>query len=213
MRKKTWERKEIVTGACNHHQGQQNCREVVWEESWALAWWRAGHWFGSNEHPLKQGWHMVWTVDGFVDLNCWSFVPWSIAHNRWEAPFERLWKPSGWPGAQQDKQSECSHDRVGSKWVQNSVPKHKGGYAHLQAVCMLENVGIWSETHKRAGNNGTNTSWEVCHREGCYTRRWSYVVINDTYSEGGTHEETLHPQSKARVMNKNGEMSTGWAGI
>ena len=23
-----------------------------------------------------------------------------------------------------------------------------------------------------------------------------------TYSEGGTHEETLHPQSKAKVMNK-----------
>ena len=28
---------------------------------------------------------------------------------------------------------------------------------------------------------------------------WSRI---GTYSEGGTHEETLHPQSKARVMNK-----------
>ena len=36
----------------------------------------------------------------------------------------------------------------------------------------------------------------------CYARRWSYVVINDTYSEGGTHEETLRPQSKTKVMNK-----------
>ena len=36
----------------------------------------------------------------------------------------------------------------------------------------------------------------------CYASRQTYVEIKDTYSEGGTHEETLHPQSKARVMNK-----------
>ena len=36
----------------------------------------------------------------------------------------------------------------------------------------------------------------------CYASRQTYVEVNDTYSEGGTHEETLHPQSKARVMNK-----------
>ena len=36
----------------------------------------------------------------------------------------------------------------------------------------------------------------------CYASRQTYVEVNDTYSEGGTHEETLRPQSKARVMNK-----------
>ena len=36
----------------------------------------------------------------------------------------------------------------------------------------------------------------------CYASRQTYVKVNDTYSEGGTHEETLRPQSKARVMNK-----------
>ena len=36
----------------------------------------------------------------------------------------------------------------------------------------------------------------------CYARRWPYVKVKDTYSEGGTHEETLRPQSKAEVMNK-----------
>ena len=36
----------------------------------------------------------------------------------------------------------------------------------------------------------------------CYTSRQTYVKVNDTYSEGGTHEETLHPQSRAGVMNK-----------
>ena len=36
----------------------------------------------------------------------------------------------------------------------------------------------------------------------CYTSRQTYVEVNDTYSKGGTHEETLRPQSKARVMNK-----------
>ena len=36
----------------------------------------------------------------------------------------------------------------------------------------------------------------------CYASQQTYVVVNDTYSEGGTHEETLCPQSKARVMNK-----------
>ena len=36
----------------------------------------------------------------------------------------------------------------------------------------------------------------------CYTSRQSHVKVNDTYSEGGTHEETLHPQSKVKVMNK-----------
>ena len=36
----------------------------------------------------------------------------------------------------------------------------------------------------------------------CYASRQTYIKVNDTYSEGGTHEETLRPQSKARVMNK-----------
>ena len=36
----------------------------------------------------------------------------------------------------------------------------------------------------------------------CHASRQTYVEVNDTYSEGGTHEETLHSQSKARVMNK-----------
>ena len=36
----------------------------------------------------------------------------------------------------------------------------------------------------------------------CYASRQTYVEVNDTYSKGGTHEETLRPQSKARVMNK-----------
>ena len=39
----------------------------------------------------------------------------------------------------------------------------------------------------------------------CYTSQQTYVEVNDTYSEGGTHEETLCPQSKARVMNKRRE--------
>ena len=36
----------------------------------------------------------------------------------------------------------------------------------------------------------------------CYASQQTYVKVNDTYSEGGTHEETLHPQGKAKVMNK-----------
>ena len=36
----------------------------------------------------------------------------------------------------------------------------------------------------------------------CYASRQTYVEVKDIYPEGGTHEETLHPQSKARVMNK-----------
>ena len=71
----------------------------------------------------------------------------------------------------------------------------------------------------------------------CYASWQTCVKVKDTYSEGGTHEETQCPQSKARmrtnnkgtksqpgalgicktdaviVQNKNGEMSTGWAGI
>ena len=39
----------------------------------------------------------------------------------------------------------------------------------------------------------------------CYASRQTYVEVNDTYSEGGIHEETLHPQSKAKVMNKRRE--------
>ena len=33
----------------------------------------------------------------------------------------------------------------------------------------------------------------------------TYIEVNDTYSEGGTHKETLCPQSKAKVMNKRRE--------
>ena len=36
----------------------------------------------------------------------------------------------------------------------------------------------------------------------CYASRQTYVEVKDTYSEGGTHEETLHPQGKAKVVNK-----------
>ena len=36
----------------------------------------------------------------------------------------------------------------------------------------------------------------------CYMSQQTYVEVNDTYSEEGTHEETLHPQSKAKVENK-----------
>ena len=32
--------------------------------------------------------------------------------------------------------------------------------------------------------------------------RQTYVEVNGTYPEGGTHEETLRPQSKAKVMDK-----------
>ena len=36
----------------------------------------------------------------------------------------------------------------------------------------------------------------------CYASRQTFIEVNDTYSEGGTHEETLRPQSKAKVINK-----------
>ena len=38
--------------------------------------------------------------------------------------------------------------------------------------------------------------------EKCYASRQTYIEVNDIYSEGGTHEETLCPQSKAKVENK-----------
>ena len=37
----------------------------------------------------------------------------------------------------------------------------------------------------------------------CYASRQTYVEINDTYSEGGTHKEMLHPQSKAEVRTRD----------
>ena len=47
-------------------------------------------------------------------------------------------------------------------------------------------------------------SWPCLLKPGgsCYVSRQTYIKVNDTYSEGGTHEETLRPQSNARVMNK-----------
>ena len=46
------------------------------------------------------------------------------------------------------------------------------------------------------------TWWEWQTSVWCYASQQTYVKVNDTYSEGGTHKETLRPQSKARVMNK-----------
>ena len=37
---------------------------------------------------------------------------------------------------------------------------------------------------------------------GCYASRQTCVEVKDTYSEGGTHEETQCPQSKARVRTR-----------
>ena len=31
----------------------------------------------------------------------------------------------------------------------------------------------------------------------------TYIEVNDTYSEGGTHKETLRPQSKAEVRTRD----------
>ena len=49
---------------------------------------------------------------------------------------------------------------------------------------------------------GQSVMAKVTRLSKCYASRQTYIEVNDTYSEGGTHEETLHPQSKARVMNK-----------
>ena len=43
------------------------------------------------------------------------------------------------------------------------------------------------------------------HPSLCYASRQTYIEVNDTYSEGGTHEKTLCPQNKAKVMNKSRE--------
>ena len=37
----------------------------------------------------------------------------------------------------------------------------------------------------------------------CYTSQQTYIKVKDTYSEGGTHEETQHPQSKAKVRTRD----------
>ena len=36
----------------------------------------------------------------------------------------------------------------------------------------------------------------------CYASRQTCIEVKNTYSEGGTHEETQCPQSKAKVWNK-----------
>ena len=37
----------------------------------------------------------------------------------------------------------------------------------------------------------------------CYTSHQTYIEVKGfTYSEGGTHKEMLHPQSKVKVKNK-----------
>ena len=54
-------------------------------------------------------------------------------------------------------------------------------------ICMGISWGISGHTH-------THTH--------CYASRQTYVEVKDTYSEGGTHEETLRPRSKARIVNK-----------
>ena len=46
----------------------------------------------------------------------------------------------------------------------------------------------------------------------CDVSRQTYIKVKDTYSEGGTHEETLHPRSKAKVLNKRqgDKVTIGW---
>ena len=39
----------------------------------------------------------------------------------------------------------------------------------------------------------------------CYASWQPHVEVEDTYSEGGTHEEMLRPQSKTKIMNKGRE--------
>ena len=52
---------------------------------------------------------------------------------------------------------------------------------------------------RSAWSLGTGALWWGCQ---CYASRQTYVEVKDTYSEGGTHEETLRPQSKAKVLEQ-----------
>ena len=67
---------------------------------------------------------------------------------------------------------------------------------------------IWANVATSGGGAGARMLDKDLRRGGgdplpfCYASRQTYIKVNDTYSEGGTHEETLCPQSKARVMNK-----------
>ena len=63
----------------------------------------------------------------------------------------------------------------------------------------------WEVNHARRADQwiaDQEAAAQAAEEAECYASQQTYVKVNDTYSEGGTHEETLHPQSKARVMNK-----------
>ena len=76
--------------------------------------------------------------------------------------------------------------------------------AHIIAVELSSRVLSLCHCHREGkregGKRGVVT--DVSARWCCYASRQTYVEVNDTYFEGGTHEETLRPQRKARVMNK-----------
>ena len=59
-----------------------------------------------------------------------------------------------------------------------------------------------SVKYSSASNDSMSPSGGGMNSTSCYASQQTYVEVNDTYSEGGTHEETLRPQRKAKVMNK-----------
>ena len=83
----------------------------------------------------------------------------------------------------------------------DDYPLHKAVVDHDQNgihPAHFREIGnkVHGELFKRKGHRGSDgVQW-------CYVSRQTYVEVNDTYSEGGTHKEMLRPQSKAKVMNK-----------
>ena len=78
----------------------------------------------------------------------------------------------------------------------------------IQALDLALARKIWSSTESDPlilrALEGLKVGFPLFPRSSmnCYASRQTYVEVNDTYSEGGTHEEMLRPQSKAKVMNK-----------
>ena len=136
--------------------------------------------------------HIVWLKNQTPTKVLDGLTPYKVAF-RWKPDLSKVWEWESVVYARTEQRNKLewrvnlNGELNNDKAIYMCQPPSYTNPVHPCYVCWLCKTlyGLKQSSHQ----------W-------CYASRQTYVEVNDTYSEGGTHEETLRPQRKAKVMNK-----------
>ena len=162
------------------------------------------HWHTDHPNLLEPG---FWKVQNLVtgDQFAAGPSPWQICHSK--GPIGWFWLRLATPCHDESAQNSTRFIKIFYQSQTQQGSSQQGVWSTLH----LPNLGNVLNKFSTDGINishvpgSCRTSMNSMHFTTCaecYASWQTYVKVSDTYSEGGTHEETLRPQSKTKVMNK-----------